>query len=85
MDVQCRHCGEPLDHTELNGSRRYTPAEAFQLFKKHGCGSLSDIWGTTRGEAVDCTHAPIETPERLAELAERWDWSECVDTYYEAR
>lgn len=85
MDVECRHCGEPLDHTELNGSRRYSPAQAFALFKAHGCGCLTDIWGTTRATAVDCTSAPVVEPSRLAALAERWECSDCVDSYYEAR
>lgn len=82
MDVKCRFCGEPFDHGELNSSPTMTPDEAFRAFKQHGCGAVDAIFGLEDADmATDCRRAPIETPDGMDRIKDKWEFAECVEDY----
>ncbi len=82
MDVKCKFCGEPFDHGELNSSPNMTPPEAFEAFKQHGCGAVDAIFGMDDPDfATDCKIAPIEDPEGMARISDKWEYADCVEDY----
>lgn len=82
MDVHCKFCGEPFDHGELNSSPTLTPKEAFDAFKRHGCGAVDAIFGLDDPEyATDCRRGAIESQERMERIKDKWEFADCLEDY----
>lgn len=83
MDVKCRFCGEPLDFTELRDQDNTTATDAWQLFRKHGCGALDFVmFGEPRSTVRDCNYPPIEPATELDAIRARWEFADDPESWY---
>ena len=86
MDINCRHCGEPIDIDELHETK-YSYQVMSNLFRIYGCGAFDHVWGDR--PLVPCDRFAINqnaaalsgAMQDISPYAE--EWSQDFDTLLE--